>query len=87
MSMLIQRTDQEILMSFVESCIEDVADKLGWDYAEGYEWMKAVGEIENYIIPHYDVLHTESGENVTAEMIDTLKRWEGKRWLFITWMD
>ena len=27
-SMLIQRTDQEILMSFVASCIEDVADKL-----------------------------------------------------------
>ena len=52
MSTLIQRTDQEILMSFVASCIEDVADKLGLDYAEVYERMKTVGMIDDYIIPH-----------------------------------
>ncbi len=79
MSTLIQRTDQEILMSFVASCIEDVADKLSLDYAEVYERMKAVGMIDNYIIPHYDVLHTESRENVTAGMIETLKRWEEQK--------
>ena len=76
MSTLIQRTDPEILMSFVASCIEDAAEKLGLDYAEVYERMKAVGMIENYIIPHYDVLHTESRANVTTGIIDTLKRWE-----------
>lgn len=79
MSTLIQRTDQEILMGFVASCIEDVAEKLGVDYAVVYGRMKAVGMIENYIIPHYDVLHTESRENVTAGMIETLKRWEEKQ--------
>ena len=79
MNNLIQRTDQEILMGFVASCIEDVAEKLGVDYAVVYERMKSVGMIENYIIPHYDVLHTESRENVTAGMIETLKRWEGKQ--------
>ena len=78
MSTLIQRTDQEIIMGFVVSCIEDVAEKLGVDYAVIYERMKAVGMIENYIIPHYDVLLTESRENVTAGMIETLKRWEDK---------
>ena len=78
MSKLIQRTDREILMGFVASCIEDVAEKLGVDYAVVYERMKVVGMIENYIIPHYDVLHTESRENVTAGMIETLKRWEDK---------
>ena len=76
MSTLIQRTDQEILMSFVASCIEDAAERLGLDYAEVYERMKVVGMIENYIIPHYDVLHTESRANVTTGIIDTLKRWE-----------
>lgn len=76
MSTLIQRTDQEILMSFVASCIEDAAERLGLDYAEVYGRMKAVGMIENYIIPHYDVLHTESRANVTNGIIDTLKRWE-----------
>ena len=66
-------------MGFVASCIEDVAEKLGLDYAEVYVRMKTVGLIENYIIPHYDVLHTESRANVTAGMIDTLTRWEGQK--------
>ena len=79
MSTLIQRTEQEILMGFVASCIEDVAEKIDQDYSEVYERMKAVGLIENYIIPHYDVLHTESRANVTAGMIDTLKRWEEQK--------
>ena len=43
---------------------------------ERYDRMKAVGLIEKYIIPHYDVIHTESRENVTNDMIETLKRWE-----------
>ncbi len=75
----IHLTDQEIIMGFVASCIEDVADTLGVDYAEVYERMKAVGMIEGYIIPHYEVLHSESRENVTAGIIDTLKRWEEKK--------
>lgn len=79
MSMLIQRTDQEILMGFVASCIEDVAGKVNVDYVEIYERMKRIGMIENYIIPHYDVLHTESRANVTAGIIDTLMRWERQR--------
>ena len=79
MSTLIQRTDQEILMGFVASCIEDVAEKLGLDYSEVYKRMKEAGLIENYIIPHYDVLHTESRASVTAGMIETLKRWEEQR--------
>ena len=79
MGTLIQRTEQEILMGFVASCIEDVAEKLGLDYSEVYKRMKEVGLIENYIIPHYDVLHTESRANVTAGMVDTLKRWEEQK--------
>lgn len=72
-------SNDEILMGFVTSCIEDVAEKLGVDYAVVYKRMKAVGMIENYIIPHYDVLHTESRANVTAGMIETLTRWEEKQ--------
>ena len=78
-TLLIQRTEQEILMGFVASCIEDVAEKIDQDYAEVYERMKAIGMIEKYIIPHYDVLHTESRANVTAGMIETLTRWEEKQ--------
>ena len=63
-------------MGFVASCIEDVAERLGVDYAVSYDRMAAVGLIENYIIPHYNVLHTESRENVTSGLIETLNRWE-----------
>lgn len=41
--------------------------------------MKQVGMIENYILPYYDVLHTESREHVTDNMVECLLAWEGKR--------
>ena len=72
----IQLSKEEIIMGFVASCIEDVADTLGVDYSEVYRRMNAVKMIEEYIIPNYEVLHSESRKNVTDGMIDTLKRWE-----------
>ena len=38
-----QLSEEQILMGFVASCIEDVADKLGVDYLEVYKRMDAVG--------------------------------------------
>ena len=38
--------------------------------------MDAVRMIEDYIIPNYEVLHSESRKNLTDSLIDTLKRWE-----------
>ena len=72
-----QLTKNEIIMGFVASCIEDVADALGLDYLEVYQRMNAVKMIDEYIIPSYEVLHSESRKNVTEGLIDTLKRWEG----------
>lgn len=72
----VQLTKDEITMGFVASCIEDVADTLGVDYYEVYRRMDAVRMIDEYIIPNYEVLHSESRRNVTEGLIDTLKRWE-----------
>ena len=72
----IQLSKDEIIMGFVASCIEDVADTLGLDYLEVDQRMDAVRMIEEYIIPNYEVLHSESRKNVTEGLIDTLKRWE-----------
>ena len=72
----VQLTMDEIIMGFVVSCIEDVADTLGVDYLEVYRRMDAVKMIDEYIIPNYEVLHSESRKNVTEGLIDTLKRWE-----------
>ena len=72
----IQLSKEEIVMGFVASCIEDVADTLGVDYYEVYRRMDAMKMIDEYIIPNYEVLHSESRKNVTEGLIDTLKRWE-----------
>ena len=72
----VQLTKDEIIMGFVASCIEDVADTLGVDYYEVYRRMDAVKMIDEYIIPNYEVLHSENRRNVTDGLIDTLKRWE-----------
>ena len=72
----IQLSKDEIIMGFVASCIEDVADTLGVDYFEVYRRMDVVKMIDEYIIHNYEVLHSESRRNVTEGLIDTLKRWE-----------
>ena len=61
---------------FVASCIECAADYLGVPPEEIYLRMHRVGLIEDYIIPCYDVLHTESRQNVTEDIVRTLDIWE-----------
>lgn len=79
MEELRQLSKEQILMGFVASCVEDVAKKLGVDYAEVYKRMDAVGMIDQYLIPFYKTLHTESRENLTASLIESLNRWEAEQ--------
>ncbi len=65
-------------MAFVATCIEATARLLGTTYKDVYQRMKRVGLIENYIIPHYETLHSESRENIAAGMVECLNKWEGK---------
>ena len=71
-------SQDEIRMAFVASCIESVADKLGVNYREIFERMDKVGMIDTYIYPFYEQLHSESRENLTKSLIDTLLRWENE---------
>lgn len=45
----VQLNKNEIIMGFVASCIEDVADTLGVDYLEVYRRMDAVKMIDEYL--------------------------------------
>jgi hypothetical protein len=72
MEQLIELSPTEIKLAFVASCIEGTARRLGKSYQEIYARMKSVGMIANYILPNYEVLHTESREHVTDNMINTL---------------
>ncbi|MBO6187223.1 MAG: DUF3791 domain-containing protein [Prevotella sp.] len=72
-------TEQERVYTFVCSCIESAAVTMGCKASDMYRRMERVGLIHDYIIPCYDTLHTESRENVTADVIETLLFWEKKK--------
>ena len=79
MKNLIELSHTELVLSFVASCIEGVARRLGIPYQEVFTRMKHVGMIENYILPYYDMLHTESREHVTDNMVECLTTWVAKQ--------
>lgn len=69
---------EEIKLAFAASCVEGAARKLGVPYIEVYERMKKVELIDNYILKHYDTLHTESREYLIEDVIEFLNNWEKK---------
>ena len=79
MENVIEIPKDQVIMSFVATCIEATARLLHTSYKDVYQRMKKVGMIEHYIIPHYEVLHSESRENIAENMIDCLNNWEGKK--------
>lgn len=72
----IELSHTEVTLAFAASCIEGTARRLGKSYKEIFARMKRVGMIENYILPNYDVLHTESREHVIDNMVECLTTWE-----------
>lgn len=76
MEKYLEPSRDEIIMAFIASCIESVAGRLGVGYREIFERMDRVGMIDDYIYPCYEPLHSESRENLTESLIDTLYRWE-----------
>lgn len=76
MKQLVEIPKKQIIMAFIATCIEATARTLGISYFEVYQRMKRVGMIENYILPCYETLHSESRENIAKGMIDCLKEWE-----------
>lgn len=71
-------SDDEIKMIFVSSCIESVAAEIDKSPSDVYKRMVAVNLIHDYILKHYDVIHTESRENITKDIIEVLNLWEKK---------
>ena len=78
MEKYLEPSKDEIIMAFVASCIESVAEKLRIGYREVFERMDKVEMIDRYIYPCYEQLHTESRENLTESLVETLLRWENQ---------
>lgn len=70
---------EECKAIFVASCIEAAATASQMTEKEMYLRMMRVGLISDYILPCYEVLHAESRQNVTEDILKTLAIWENKK--------
>lgn len=71
-------TDEKIKNSreleFAVFCIENVAAKLGVDAEHVYQAFTEKSNIQNgYIVPEYEVLHTQSREYIVNDLLDVMK--------------
>lgn len=71
-------TDEKIKNSseleFAVFCIENVAAKLGADAERVYQaFTKQSDILHGYIVPEYEVLHTQSREYIVDDLIDVIK--------------
>lgn len=61
-------------LEFVVFCIENIAEKLGVDAERVYQAFAEKSEILNgYIVPEYEVLHTQSREYIIEELLEVMK--------------
>lgn len=79
MKRLLELTEIEIRMGFAASCVEAASKQVGCTYKEMYKRMKRVGLINHYILRHYETIHTESRENIIADILECLNRWEASQ--------
>ena len=72
-------------LEFAVFCIENVAAKLGVDAERVYQAFTEKSDILNgYIVPEYEVLHTQSREYIVDDLIDVMKE---RGWKFdsVSW--
>ncbi len=61
-------------LEFVIFCIENVASKLNVEAQKVYVALTEQSDIlKEYIIPEYEVLHTQSKEYIVEDIIDIIK--------------
>lgn len=61
-------------LEFAVFCIENVAKELSVDGTMAYDMLAVQTDIlQKYIIPCYDVLHTQGKEYIVNDLIDMLK--------------
>lgn len=70
---------EQIIMAFVATCIETTARYLGTDYKDVFQRMEKLGMIDNYIIPNYEPLHSESREILAERLVECMNNWEERQ--------
>lgn len=70
---------EECKVIFVASCIEGAAKATGMTPEAMYQRMVRIGLIKDYILPCYNVLHAESRQHITEDILKTIEIWEAKK--------
>lgn len=60
-------------LEFVVFCIENVADFLGVGAEQAYKALAESGVLYGYIVPEYEVLHTQGKEYIVSDIIEVMK--------------
>lgn len=61
-------------LEFAVFCIENVAARLGVDAKRVYQAFTKKSDILNgYIVPEYEILHTQSREYIVDDLLDVMK--------------
>ena len=75
----IQLNDEEVKYGFLAQCIEALAEAEHSNYIAMFERLENVNMTEGYILAHYNVLHTESIENIIADLKALLHKRESDK--------
>ena len=63
------------VLEYVLFCIEGIAKRLGKDGREVYQILTEDSDILNsYIVPSYDVLHTQGKDYIIEDILDVMKK-------------
>ena len=66
--------DNPAILEFVVFCIENVADALGTSSGTVYRALSGDdGILSQYIVPSYDVLHTQGKEYIVDDILEVMK--------------
>ena len=72
--MMKQNIEQSRELEFAIFCIENIAAKLGVSAEKVYDALTEKSDILNdYIIPEYEILHTQGKEYIVDDIIEVMK--------------
>lgn len=68
-----KRIENEKELEFVVFCIENVAIALDIEAEKVYKALSESDILYGYIVPSYEVLHTQSKEYIVADILEVIK--------------
>ena len=72
--MMKQNIEKSRELEFAIFCIENIAAKLGVSAEKVYDALTEKSDILNdYIIPEYEILHTQGKEYIVEDIIEVMK--------------